>query len=416
MPDSIPWSEFASFPVSQPAVRVLVSLEARFARTPDGAVWASANFGYRFWQRYLDVFSEVFVLARVADVRHVPDRAARVDGDRVRVTPIPSYIGPRQFLLQHRRIRAVIRSAVGQADAAIIRVPSLIGTLAARELVTHAKPFGVEVVGDPFDVFASGAMRHPLRRLFRWRSVTRLQRTVRAANAAAYVSPLTLPARYPARDDAFVTYYSSIELRPDAIVRSPRVSPTAPLARVALVTVGSLEQRYKGTDTLIDAVAMCRSYGLDVRLTIVGDGRLRGVFEQHAVRHGVSDVVHFAGHLPAGSAVRAELDRADLFVLPSRTEGLPRAMIEAMARGLPCIGTRIGGIPELIPDAVLVPPGDAVALAKKIDWVVRTPGLLSQLSTDNLRKVAEYGADVLRVRRQQLYDVVAKQAIREERS
>ena len=60
------------------------------------------------------------------------------------------------------------------------------------------------------------------------------------------------------------------------------------------------------------------------------------------------DRVRFRGQLTTPVDVRAELDRADLFVLPSRQEGLPRAMIEAMARALPCIGSSVGGIPELL--------------------------------------------------------------------
>jgi glycosyltransferase involved in cell wall biosynthesis len=59
-----------------------------------------------------------------------------------------------------------------------------------------------------------------------------------------------------------------------------------------------------------------------------------------------------------------------LFVLPSLTEGLPRALLEAMARGLPAIATRVGGVPELLPSECLVPPGDTGALEKKIHDVM----------------------------------------------
>ena len=65
-----------------------------------------------------------------------------------------------------------------------------------------------------------------------------------------------------------------------------------------------------------------------------------------------------------GHGVTEQLDAADVFVLPSRQEGLPRAMIEAMARSLPCVGSDVGGISELIPDWV-VPPNDPQALALK---------------------------------------------------
>src|SRR5690606_2722669 len=110
--------------------------------------------------------------------------------------------------------------------------------------------------------------------------------------------------------------------------------------------------------------------------------------------------------LSSGQAVRDELDQADLFVLASRTEGLPRAVIEAMARGLPCIGTSVGGIPELLPTEDLVPPGDADTLARKISEVSRSPERMAAMSRRNLKKAADYRDDVLRQRRNAFYEIV----------
>ena len=122
--------------------------------------------------------------------------------------------------------------------------------------------------------------------------------------------------------------------------------------------VGSFEQMYKAPDVLLDAFCRCISLGLDLQLVLVGDGRHRQSLKSRARRFNLGDRIQFLGWLPAGEAVRHELDRADVFVLPSRVEGLPRAMVEAMARGLPCIGSRVGGIPELLHPEDMVPPGD----------------------------------------------------------
>ena len=97
------------------------------------------------------------------------------------------------------------------------------------------------------------------------------------------------------------------------------------------------------------------------------------------------------------------LDEADLFVLPSRSEGLPRAMIEAMARGLPCIGTRVGGVPELLLAEDLVAAGDAEALASKIIEVFHEPQRLAEMSARNLSQAQAYRDEVLRERRTQYY-------------
>jgi L-malate glycosyltransferase len=113
--------------------------------------------------------------------------------------------------------------------------------------------------------------------------------------------------------------------------------------------------------------------------------------------------VHFRGNLPSGQAVRAALDAADIFVLPSRQEGLPRALVEAMARALPCIGSTIGGIPELLPPADLVPPGDAEALAAKIREVAADPARRARMSAANLAKAGDYREAELHDRRVAFY-------------
>ena len=87
-------------------------------------------------------------------------------------------------------------------------------------------------------------------------------------------------------------------------------------------------------------------------------------------------------------------------------------MIEAMARGLPCIGSNVGGIPELISASSLVPPDDVPALAAKIHEVLTTPGRLQRMSKENLDRVPEYSEDVLRLRRQAFYAHLASETER----
>jgi len=175
-----------------------------------------------------------------------------------------------------------------------------------------------------------------------------------------------------------------------------------------------MTQLYKGQDVLIDAVARCAKGGFQINLVLVGDGRYRERLEQQARHAGVAQFVRFAGHVQPASAVRAELDGADLFVLASRTEGLPRAMVEAMARGLPCIGSAVGGIPELLDPDSLVPPDDAQALAERIQDILANPDRMREMSRKGLAKAAEYREELLRTQRQQFYERV-KETTREQR-
>jgi glycosyltransferase involved in cell wall biosynthesis len=224
------------------------------------------------------------------------------------------------------------------------------------------------------------------------------------ACAAAYVTERALQRRYPPSPRAFTTHYSSIDLPGTAFVKAPRT--TVPKGAVRLILVGTLAQLYKAPDVLIDAVGACVHEGLNIELVFVGSGGYQPQLEAQAVALGIGTRVQFPGHVASADAVRAELDRADLFVLPSRQEGLPRAMIEAMARGLPCIGSTVGGIPELLATEDMLPPNDASALARKIREVLADPSRLVRMSARNLAKAREYSLEVLTRRRERFYEYV----------
>jgi len=103
----------------------------------------------------------------------------------------------------------------------------------------------------------------------------------------------------------------------------------------------------KGQHVLLRACHALVARGVPFHLTLVGDGPDRGSLEAYCRQLGIADAVTFSGAV-GQDAVHAYYDRADLFVLPSFAEGLPVVLMEAMAKGIPCISTRIAGIPELI--------------------------------------------------------------------
>jgi glycosyltransferase involved in cell wall biosynthesis len=384
-------------------MNVVVTTEQRFDRTPDGQVWTSGSFSYPFWTRYLAVFDTVRILARARNVSVPPPGFRLVNGAaNITFIGVPDYLGPEQYLLRFLSVAAATAKAVQNDDAVILRVPGRIGTCVEPHLRKRRRPYGVEVVGDPHDVFAPGGVGHPLRPLFRWWFARNLRGQCAATCAAAYVTKYALQRRYPPGPKAFATNCSDVELPRAAFVNVARNSIPNGVAR--LIFVASLAQLYKAPDVLIDAVGDCVRGGLNIELVLVGSGRYQLQVEERAVALGLdSRRVQFRGQLTTPEAVRAELDQAHLFVLPSRQEGLPRAMIEAMARALPCLGSTVGGIPELISEEDLVPPGDAPALARKICEVITDPARMARMSTRNLAKARDYSDAALTERRNAFY-------------
>jgi len=400
-------------------MRLSLITEQRFDRTPDGAVWTSTSNAYPFWARYLSVFDHVNVAARVRDVARASESWIRADGAGVSFSAVPYYIGPYQFARRWLAIRRALRDAIRADDAVLMRVPSFLANCIEPSLRRRRHPYGLEVVGDPYDGLAPGGIRHLLRPLLRLSLPHQLRRQCDRAAGVAYVTERALQQRYPTRgltagiSDAiipaatirdahrvFTTHYSSLSLTPNPLSVPRSVSPRD---AVRLLCVGSLEQFYKGHDILLRAVTKCVAAGVDLRLTLVGDGRIRPRIEGLASRLGIRGRCEFLGHLASREAVSAELDKADLFVLPSRTEGLPRALIEAMARGLPCISTNVGGIPELLPGEDLVAPGNVAALAAKIREVACSAERRHQMSQHNIMVARRYAEDLLQPRRAQFF-------------
>ena len=132
---------------------------------------------------------------------------------------------------------------------------------------------------------------------------------------------------------------------------------------VAVGTVGVLETR-KGHPYLLEAIAQIESPSM--LCLIAGDGSMRGEFEQHAAKLGISGQVRFLGRVEPS---RALLWALDIFVFPSLREGLGVAAIEAAACGLPAVASRVGGLGEVVGDGesgILVAPGNSTELAEAV--------------------------------------------------
>ena len=389
-------------------MNVLVTASARFAMTSDGILWTpNQSLDYHFWSRYLDVYDEVHLLVRAKLHESPPPGWNQASGPGIQPLTLPDYQGGLGFVKNYAQIKKAALAALVNTKAVHLRLPCDIGGVVWRCLPS-SRPYGIEVVGDPYDVFAPGAYRHPLRPIFRKWSMWQLQRQSANATAAAYVTEYSLQRRYPPGIGAFSTYFSSIDLPNSAFATAPRLLREN-AESFTLISVGTLAQLYKAPDILINAVAICVKAGLDLRLIWVGDGKYKTELEALAAEKGLGQRITFCGYLSTRDQVIEQLDQGDLFVMPSYQEGLPKGMIEAMARGLPCIGSSVGGIPELLTAEDLVPPGDVVALADKIREVVTNPQRLANMSTRNLEKAKDYREEVLRQRRIQFYSYVREQ-------
>jgi len=153
-----------------------------------------------------------------------------------------------------------------------------------------------------------------------------------------------------------------------------------------LVTVGRLDP-IKGFDTLIPALGLLKRRGVPFRCTVIGEGPQRRELEAQIAAENVADRVALVGAKPQ-EAVRAALNDATVFVMPSVTtpegnqDGIPVALMEAMATAGAVVSTQVSGIPELVHherNGLVVPPGDARALADALQRLLGDEALRHRL-------------------------------------
>jgi glycosyltransferase involved in cell wall biosynthesis len=155
-----------------------------------------------------------------------------------------------------------------------------------------------------------------------------------------------------------------------------------------LLYVGRLAAE-KGLPVLFESLKRLGKQGYDYELTLVGDGSERSALEALASRLGIADRVVFAG-FASQDGVRECLLQSDVFVLPSFAEGVPVSLMEAMACGIPVIGTYVGGVVELVESGatgLLVPPADPVALRNAIAGYFDDRNLREKVSRQGRDKV-----------------------------
>jgi colanic acid/amylovoran biosynthesis glycosyltransferase len=171
----------------------------------------------------------------------------------------------------------------------------------------------------------------------------------------------------PSKWDKFQVLRLGVD--PSALTAKPsKAIETLPLH---LVCIGRLVPA-KGHQILLEAMLMLQERGVQFRATLIGGGSAIGALKSFVAEHKLADCVSFTGPLSHGDAL-THLRSADIFALASFAEGIPVAIMEAMAMGIPCVSTTIAGIPELIQsgvDGLLVSPSNVGALADALESLI----------------------------------------------
>ena len=360
------------------------------------------EFAYHeLYERYSYLADEITFMIRT---KPVEGKTFTLVPPQIKVISVPNFKSPKTILVNKPKAERIVEKCVRENDYFVLRTQSSIAQLAVKYIRKYNKPYIVESVGCSWDSYWNhgllGKAVAPYM-YYKTRSI------IAHAQYVYYVTGKFLQKRYPTKGKT-VSCSNVVINEPQAATLEKRLKKLDSFdagKKLVLGTAAALDTRYKGQEYVIKAIKQLTDMGYNVEYRMAGgfNGAKHNYYLRDMARElGVADRVKFVGNLSADK-MPEYYDSLDIYVQPSKQEGLPRAVIEAMSRGCPVIGTSIAGIPELIPKVCLFRKGSEDEVARAVERMMKVD--LKRLAKRNFNKSKEFSREKLIKKREAFYDL-----------
>ena len=355
----------------------------------NGHCWTDYRFA-RLFRNFVPLFDEVILWGVGAETVLQPfDLTAGFPNLQVKV--LPAHAGRfRRALCQLPHLWR----AISAGGLVCIDMPSEAGFLAGMLCKARRVPYLVQILGDWREATLCDGRPTLERRLKAFLADRMARATVRNARLALAQGAELFRKYAEENPEALQSDCVRSTLSLDVFHERASAGFHEPLR---LLTASDLLP-LKGLDILLQAIQILAAQNRPVEWWCAGEGPSREPLEDLANRLRVAGRVRFLGHVPHGSPLFELYRAADIFVMPSRTEGLPNGMLEAMANGLPIVASRVGGIPGALRDGlegVLSEPGSPEHLARAIAKLAENPGRAWELGRRAFERAHRFTAEAL---------------------
>lgn len=315
----------------------------------------TTNLSYEILEkRYIDCFGELNILNRCGQMDSTQSEKGMVkaSGKSIQFINEISIFTSVSFFKNYLNIKKIVYKNVAKSEYIIIRLDSFLGLIAAKYCRKYHKKYLIEVVGCVWDSFWNKGL---FGKIVAYPLLKKMQYEIWECPYVVYVTSKFLQSRYPTKGEN--TNISNVQLKniDDSILekRIERIKNFEKEHIFELITVASVEVRYKGQETVIRAITELKKRGKkNFRYHLIGGGNNTYLLDL-VNKLKISEQIIFHGSMNHDDVMKF-LDKCDIYIQPSKQEGLPRALIEAMSRGLLCYGTNIAGIPELLSSDMLI--------------------------------------------------------------
>lgn len=296
--------------------------------------------------RYYYIATELTLAIRVREVAesNALKGLSKIHLKNFSVVSCPNLSSVKGILFNRYKVQNILDKEIKLADFVVVRLPSFIGNLSVDIARKQGKPYFVEVVGCPWDAFWNLGIKGKLIAPY-MKHATKTR--VKQAPYAIYVTNDFLQDRYPTQGRQINCSNVSLKEFDDTVLERRLKHINEDKEKIIIGTTAAVNVRFKGQQYIIKALAKLKEKGItNFEYQLVGGGD-QSYLTSIAEKYNVREQVKFLGAIPHDK-VFEWLDTIDIYVQPSRQEGLPRALIEAMSRGIPAFGARTAGIPELL--------------------------------------------------------------------
>jgi len=372
-------------------------------------LYTSGNLNSALWERYLKHFDTLTVIGR-CKIEDKTSRYHTAENEKVTFKLFNDVAGGIDYFKKRKKIEARLIEEIKQHDVIIMRFPATIAVFAAEYCIKNNIKYIAEVVGCSWDANWNYGGIAP--KIIAPYSFLKMKKAVKYASAAIYVTEEFLQRRYPTLAEITANASNVIikEVQDEVLPkRIEMIKNHTSSSEIRIGVIGNIAVKYKGYDVLLKAVSsLSNDIKRCVHIDFVGGGAqeyLQGLIKAYKLEENCQ----ILGKLKAGTEIFDFIDSLDVYVHPSKQEGLPRVVIEAMSRACPVLASSVAGTPELLAEKFLHHPGDYKKLALDIVKVMTDPNLRECMANDNFLKSKNYLFSVLENRRQAFFERFVKE-------
>ncbi|MEQ8476362.1 glycosyltransferase [Fulvivirga sp.] len=381
-------------------MKAIFVYDHNYLKSDEGIIYSSGAFNSSSWERYLEHFDQLTVIGHNVDFDQDLRRYNVVSHPKVSFRFFKPIKSLKSFVINLFKNDKSLKELVKSHDALIVRIYSEYAFQAIRIAKMLDKPYAVELVGCPWDAYR--AHQSFKAKLIAPYSYFRLRRAIWKCKFVLYVTDQFLQSRYPTKG-RHIGASNVMLTEPSSDILTKRLDNIKKLELsnepLNIGVIGKVDVKAKGIGILIKALGQLN---ISFKLHIVGPGN-QDFLKPIIKKYELEDSILFHGKLMAGEQINVFLDSIDLYVHPSMQEGLPRSVIEAMARACPVLASSIAGTPELLHQTYLHQPGNHNQLSEKINYIYRNLGNLSAMALENFEKAKNYYPEKLNDKRKSFW-------------